>query len=144
MPDRSLSTIHRAIAAIVAAIIALSPAFAAETPPAPSAPLAPSAPPPPYEDQLLRLAEILGALHYLRALCKADDGDAWRQQMAALITTEEPDDLRRARMVDRFNHGYEGFKSVYLSCTPAASVATDRYLQEGAKIAADITARYGK
>ena len=47
-------------------------------------------------------------------------------------------------MVDRFNHGYDGFKSVYLSCTLAASVATDRYLQEGAKIAADITARYGK
>ena len=135
---------RRLIALTLSAIIALSPALAAEVAPAPSAPLAPSAPPPPYEDQFLRLAEILGALHYLRALCKADDGEAWRQQMEALIASEQPDDLRRARMVDRFNHGYDGFKSVYLSCTPAASVATDRYLQEGAKIAADITARYGK
>jgi uncharacterized protein (TIGR02301 family) len=129
---------------MIAAVIAFSPAFAAEAPPAPTAPLAESAPPPPYEDQFLRLAEILGALHYLRDLCKAGDGEAWRQQMEALITSEQPDDLRRARMVDRFNHGYDGFKSVYLSCTLAASVATDRYLQEGAKIAADITARYGK
>jgi uncharacterized protein (TIGR02301 family) len=134
----------RTIAAMIAAVIAFSSAFAAEAPPAPTAPLAESAPPPPYEDQFLRLAEILGALHYLRDLCKAGDGDAWRQQMEALITSEQPDDLRRARMVDRFNHGYDGFRSVYLTCTPAASLASDRYLQEGAKIAADITARYGK
>jgi uncharacterized protein (TIGR02301 family) len=99
---------------------------------------------PPYEDQLLRLSEILGGLHYLRDLCKSGEGDAWREQMQSLIDTEEPDDLRRARMVDRFNRGYEGFHSVYLACTVAAATATDRYLDEGARIAAEITARYGK
>lgn len=103
-----------------------------------------AAPPPPYEDQLLRLSEILGAVHYLRHLCKNDEGDLWREQMEKLIETEEPDESRRARMVDRFNRGYESFRSVYLSCTPAASESSERYLQEGAKIAAEITARYGK
>ena len=107
-------------------------------------PLAESAPPPPYEDQLLRLSEILGSMHYLRGLCEAPDADAWREQMQALIDTEQPDDLRRARLVDRFNRGYESFKAVYLDCTPAAKLAVDRYLTEGAKIAAEITARYGK
>jgi uncharacterized protein (TIGR02301 family) len=126
------------LAAIVATVIALAPALAEQ------APLAESAPPPPYEDQLLRLSEILGALHYLRPLCKSDEGNAWRDQMEALIETEQPVDLRRATMVDRFNHGYDSFKSVDLTCTPAAALATERYLQEGAKIAADITARYGK
>jgi uncharacterized protein (TIGR02301 family) len=99
---------------------------------------------PAYEGQLLRLAEILGAMHYLRHLCNSGEGDQWRDQMAALLDTEQPDEPRRRRMVDRFNRGYESFRSVYRECTPAATLASDRYLQEGARIAADITARYGK
>lgn len=102
------------------------------------------APPPPYEEQLLRLSEILGAVHYLGHLCETDAGDVWREQMEKLIETEDPDELRRARLVDRFNRGYESYRSVYLACTPAASEASERYLQEGAKIAGEITARYGK
>lgn len=99
---------------------------------------------PPYEAQLLRLSEILGALHYLRHLCQSEDGDTWREQMQALIESEQPSDERRQRMIDRFNRGYESFHSVYRICTAAATLASERYLDEGAKIAADITARYGK
>jgi uncharacterized protein (TIGR02301 family) len=112
-------------------------------PPAVSVPAGPAAPPP-YEDQLLRLAEILGAVQYLRQLCKSDDGDVWRQQMQKLIDVEQPDEERRARMVDRFNHGYGTYRSVYLECTAAAVEATGRYLEEGARITTDITARYGR
>ena len=101
-------------------------------------------PPPPYEDQLLRLSEILGAIHYLRYLCDHDEETTWRDQMAALLEAENPDEPRRARMIDRFNRGHEGFRAVYRTCTPAAATSADRYLEEGAKIAADITARYGK
>ena len=119
-----------------------------QAPPATTAPVAPPAPtaaaPPPYEDQLLRLSEILGAVHYLRQLCKAEDGEVWREQMQKLIDAEQPDQERRARMVDRFNHGYDTFRSVYLTCTAAAIEATQRYLDEGAKITTDITARYGR
>lgn len=101
-------------------------------------------PPPPYEEQLLRLSEILGAIHYLRYLCEHDEKDTWREQMAALLDAEEPDEPRRARMIDRFNRGHDGFRAVYRTCTAAATASADRYLQEGAKIAGDITARYGK
>lgn len=100
--------------------------------------------PPPYEQQLLRLSEILGAIHYLRFLCGYDEEETWRDQMAALVDAEEPDGLRRARMIDRFNRGYESFRSVYRDCTPAANESAGRYLNEGARVAADITARYGK
>lgn len=92
----------------------------------------------------MRLAEILGALHYLRHLCKADDGNTWRDQMQALLDSEQPTEERRQRMVDRFNRGYESFRSVYRECTAAATLASERYLDEGTRIAADITARYGK
>jgi uncharacterized protein (TIGR02301 family) len=116
--------------------------------PAPSAPPPPAAPrqevgEPPYEGQLLRLSEILGAVYYLRQLCDSDEGSLWRDQMQALIDTEHPNPIRRARFVDRFNRGYESYRSVYRSCTTAAATAIDRYMDEGVKIARDITARYG-
>lgn len=100
--------------------------------------------PPPYDEQLLRLSEILGAMHYLRPLCGSGEGGLWRSEMEALLQSEQPDDQRRARFVDRFNHGYEGFRAVYRVCTPAATAAIDRYMGEGARIARDVSARYGK
>lgn len=110
--------------------------------PAPATPQ--PVPPPPYEDQLLRLSEILGAVHYLRQICGADDSMVWRDEMQKLLDAEHPDAERHARMVDRFNHGYDSFRSVYLTCTPAAAAATQRYLDEGAKITTDVNARYGR
>jgi uncharacterized protein (TIGR02301 family) len=101
-------------------------------------------PPPPYEDQLLRLSEILGAVHYLRQLCGASDSMAWRDEMQKLLDAEHPEAERRTRMIDRFNHGYDAFRSVYLTCTPAAAAAIQRYFEEGAKITTDINARYGR
>jgi len=100
------------------------------------------APRAPYEGDLHRLAEILGALQYLRTLCGANDGQAWRSEMQALIDAETPSGERRDRLVASFNHGYRGFQQTYRTCTPAADLAIRRYLEEGAKIARDITARY--
>jgi len=100
------------------------------------------APRAPYEGDLQRLAEILGALQYLRTLCGANDGQAWRNEMQALIDAETPSGERRDRLVASFNHGYRGFQQTYRTCTPAADLAIRRYLEEGAKIARDITARY--
>lgn len=100
--------------------------------------------PPPYDDQLLRLSEILGSMHYLRGLCGSGEGSLWRDQMQGLLNTEQPDADRRARFVDRFNRGYESFRAVYRTCTPAATETIDRYMEEGGKIARDVIARYGK
>ena len=98
--------------------------------------------PAPYDRDLQRLAEILGALHYLRSICGANEGQMWRNEMQALVDTEAPTGERRDRMVASFNRGYRGFQQTYRSCTPAADIAIRRYLDEGAKIARDITARY--
>ncbi len=96
----------------------------------------------PFDGDLQRLAEILGALHYLRALCGSNEGQKWREQMEALVDAEAPSGERRQRMVASFNRGYRGFQPTYRSCTPAADIAIRRYLDEGARIARDITARY--
>jgi uncharacterized protein (TIGR02301 family) len=96
----------------------------------------------PFDGDLQRLAEILGALHYLRAVCGANEGQKWRNEMKALIDAEAPDGERRRKIVAGFNRGYRGFQQTYRTCTPAADLAIRRYLDEGARIARDITARY--
>jgi len=96
----------------------------------------------PFDNDLVRLSEIMGALHYLRALCGSNEGAKWRNEMQALVDAEAPSGPRRARLIESFNHGYRGFQQTYRTCTPAADVAIRRYLDEGAKIARDITARY--
>jgi uncharacterized protein (TIGR02301 family) len=98
--------------------------------------------PAPFDSDLLRLAEILGALHYLRALCGANEGQKWRDEMQALLDAEAQGGDRRNRLVANFNRGYRGFQQTYRTCTPAAGVAVRRYLDEGAKISREITARY--
>ena len=96
----------------------------------------------PFQGDLERLSEILGALHYLRELCGANDGPKWRTQMQALVDAEAPSGDRRSRMIAHFNRGYRGFQQTYRTCTPAADLAVRRYLEEGAKIAREVTARY--
>ena len=98
--------------------------------------------PAPFDPNLQRLAEIMGALHYLRGICGANEGEKWRNELQALIDAEAPSGERRARMVAAFNRGYRGFQQSYRTCTPAADLVIRRYLEEGSRIARDVTARY--
>lgn len=99
---------------------------------------------PPYEADLLKLSELLGALHYLRPLCGAAvEAQSWRGEMQALIDAEQPSDARKARMTTAFNRGYSSYAQVYRTCTPAAVEAVHRQIQEGERLAHDIVVRYG-
>jgi uncharacterized protein (TIGR02301 family) len=96
----------------------------------------------PYDRDLERLSEILGALHFLRGVCNSGEGEKWRSEAKALIDAEAPSGNRREQMVASFNRGYSGFEQTYRICTPAADIVIRRYMEEGAKIARDLTARY--
>jgi len=98
--------------------------------------------PAPFDNSLQRLAEIMGSLHYLRGICGPDEGQKWRNEIQALIDAESPVGDRRARMIASFNRGYRGFQQTYRTCTPAAELVIRRYLEEGAKIAREVTARF--
>jgi uncharacterized protein (TIGR02301 family) len=113
-------------------------------PPQTSGPSAPAVQdmPAPYDRDLQRLSEILGALHFLRGICNSNEGQKWRNEAQVLIDAEAPSGTRHEQMVASFNRGYRGFQQTYRSCTPAADIVVRRYLEEGAKIARDITARY--
>lgn len=116
-----------AIMLLVAGLATGAPARAAESP---------------FEDQLLRLAEILGSLHYLRNLC-GETGQDWRLRMEALLEAENPDEDRRQRFVASFNNGYRGFEASYVSCTPSALEAIRRYMREGEALTRDTASRFG-
>jgi uncharacterized protein (TIGR02301 family) len=96
----------------------------------------------PYDRDLQRLSEILGALHFLRGICGSNEGQKWRNEAQALIEAEAPNGERHDQMVASFNRGYRAFQQSYRTCTAAANFAVRRYLEEGAKIAREITARY--
>ena len=101
-----------------------------------------SAPPPPddrpYDNKLMRLAEILGAVHYLRELCGAEEGQVWREQMKEILRNEGTTAVRRAKLVNSFNDGYRGYRRTYRTCTQSATLATRRFSTEGASIAASL------
>lgn len=99
---------------------------------------------PPYEGELLRLAEILGAVHYLRALCESDEGQTWRAMMEELLEAESPSPERRASLIESFNRGYRGFEQTYHTCNQTAVSIIGRYMEEGAEIAQRIASRYGE
>ena len=128
--------------ALLAAVLSGS-AFAQDPAPAPPAAEQPEKPAP-YDDRLLRLSEILGSVHYLRNLCNADSEPQWRAVMQHLIETETAGEAKRQeRFTASFNRGYRAFASVYTACTPAAVVAEERYRNEGATLAVEITSRFG-
>ena len=100
--------------------------------------------PPAYEAQMMRLAEILGGLHYLRELCGANEGQTWRDEMKKLIDAEEPTNERRVALIAQFNRGFRAYREIYRECTPAAIEANDRYIRQGIQLSAEIPNRYGR
>jgi uncharacterized protein (TIGR02301 family) len=95
----------------------------------------------PYNTKLIRLAEILGSVHYLRNLCGEISTD-WRDRMSDLVASENPPPERKAAMIASFNHGYRSFDSVHLRCTTAAITALDRFMTEGETLSEEIALRY--
>src|SRR5579871_5950967 len=100
MSWRSVGTL--VLGAVLAGTLAAQPVPFAHAQTAPKPPAASQKPQAgaedrPYDNQLLRLAEILGTLHYLRELCGANEGQVWRDQMRELVNSEGTNALRRAK-----------------------------------------------
>lgn len=134
-------------ATLVAALLSALPTLAAKksekkAEPPPEVPIVEEKPAP-YDDRLLRMAEILGSVHYLRNLCNGRE-EEWRQMMAQLLADETKNEPKRAaKLTAGFNRGYRAFAATYTKCTPQAVEAEEKYRAEGATLATEITARYG-
>ncbi len=88
----------------------------------------------PYDEKLLRLSEILGAVHYLRELCGANEGQYWRDRMRELTEAEGSTALRRAKLARAFNQGYRSYSRTYNTCSPSAQTAITRFITEGTQL----------
>jgi uncharacterized protein (TIGR02301 family) len=115
------------LALVLAVVLGPLPARAAEAP---------------YDASLLRMAEILGSLHYLRNLC-GENGTIWRDKMNELLTVEAPETERRRQLTASFNRGYRGFAAVHVRCTETSREAIAAYLKEGEKLSEQIVGRFG-
>ena len=125
---------------ILAALLALTPAAEAfaqqrsgSTKSAPKPPEKEKEPPPPaepppapYDRDLMRLSEIVGALAFLRSLCSEPDAVEWPARMKAILDSEGVTPTRRDRV-----------------CTPAAGEAARRYIAEGERLSHAIAGRFG-
>ena len=118
------------------------PAKAGAATPAPAP--APAAEPPPYEPQLLRLSELMGALSYLRDLCGLGDGGKFRADMAALLDSDPEISARRDVLAGAFNRGFRDYELTYRTCTPMANAIVARFLDESARLAAEVANRYSR
>ena len=69
------------------------------------------------------LSKNLGQLHYLRTLCFGQNDQTWREQTAAMMDVEAPNDqARRRQLIRAFNAGYYEEKDRFATCTKNVSV----------------------
>ena len=87
-----------------------------------------------YEQNLLRLSEVLGAMHYLQQICESYSSDTWRDQMISLMQAEEAEGEKETRLTAGFNRGYRKYQDWFTSCTEGADVMIERFTQEGSEL----------
>jgi uncharacterized protein (TIGR02301 family) len=139
------------IAALVLLALLTSPTQAQQRakPPAKEAPkeqpkeAAPADAPAPYDRDLMRMAEVIGSLAFLRGLCATPDAAEWPARMKALIEAEGITPARRDRLAGAYNRGYRGYALTYRICTPAAHEAAARFLAEGERLSHGLAGRFG-
>ncbi len=139
----TLAALALACAPALAQTPPVKPAAPPQPVPSPAASPTPAAAPPPYEPQLLRLSELMGALSYLRDLCHDGDGAQFRDKMAKLLDIEARTPERKELLAGAFNRGFGDYELTYRVCTPSARETIARYLDESARIARDVATRYG-
>jgi uncharacterized protein (TIGR02301 family) len=117
------------------------------SPPVRDVPTSVEAPPPPYEPQILKLAETMGSLAFLSRLCSETDTgqspDLWRAKAQELLNAEETTATRKERFAGAFNRGFQGYQLAHRSCTANAELALHRLLQQGADLTHDLASRFG-
>ena len=133
MPQALRSPLAASLAALFAAFVAAAPMVG----PAQAQDGQPAA----FEDQLMRLMEILGSVEVLRGLC-GDETGAWRARAEALVAAEAETEALRGSMIAAYNRGNRAF-AAYRTCTASAVFAIERYMDEGEALARDVLVRYG-
>jgi len=93
------------------------------------------------DDGLSRLAGTLGAVHYLRTLCRPAEGQLWRNKMLDLLSSGDIGQSSRNALIGAFNAGYSRQQSAHKRCTAAAANLGNTYARQGAQQARQLAQR---
>ena len=96
----------------------------------------------PFDAGLMRLAEVLGSLHFLRNLC-GEKGDQWRRTDGEAAGGRKPGAGAAGAVHRQLQPRLPLVRGIYISCTASATEAIGRYMKEGEALTRDIAARYG-
>ena len=84
---------------------------------------------------MLRLAEIMGALHYVQGLCDPANSEFWRDRMQEMLRLEKPSLEQKNALTLQFNAGYDAASTKFSSCTDEARTLASAKATEGEAIA---------
>jgi uncharacterized protein (TIGR02301 family) len=89
---------------------------------------------PPNTDRTLeRLADAMGAVHYLNVVCEGRKRQDWRDRMVELLELEQPDYYLRSRLIGAFNRGYQEQERMFPACSDALKSEISQQIQLKAK-----------
>jgi len=92
-----------------------------------------------HSARLVRIAEIMGGLHYLRGICDKENNQVWRGNMLRLLDLEQPPQDVRERMVSRFNSYFDREKRSYSTCNRKTTREIKRLAGEGQQLTSELT-----
>lgn len=113
------------------------------TPAVPAPPPEPEAVPQPYEPDLLRLAEIIGSMAFLRTLCEGQDRAVWPERMRNLMDAEGRSAPIRERLAGAYNRGFRAYALVHQQCSDVAKEAAARLANDGDGLSRKLANRFG-
>jgi len=91
--------------------------------------------------ELLQIAGIMGAVHYLHGQCDGTGTQIWRDNMKRLIELEQPVPEVRQTMIERFNAQYEIQRKRFSKCNKKRAKEAARLAAEGEQLTSDMVRR---
>lgn len=88
------------------------------------------------QDGLVRLSEILGAVHHLREICGANEGALWRNKMIDMLNVAALDADGRQRLISHFNDAYFQALKAFPDCSASAAAKSNALFDEAHRLAA--------
>jgi uncharacterized protein (TIGR02301 family) len=90
---------------------------------------------PDQRQALVDLAYVLGEAHALRQACAGIKDQTFRLKMNRMIEVEQPEEIERRRLVERFNAGFMTRQAEYPACGPAVENARRATAERGERLA---------
>lgn len=88
-----------------------------------------------YRADMVRLAEVLGAVHLLRERCGAREGQMWRRKMLEMLDIEASRKQERDMLINHFNKSYYAMRVNHSRCSMRTISEMNAYIDEGASLA---------